>query len=247
MYPPESDTTYRAIREELENGSVAYYVLRELTERIDGREIDRIVDVGGDKGIHLALYRKHIRAKEAISIDVRLPAEEIEGIRYVKSTAEDLLSHIERSSVDIVLLIEVLEHLKDPDAAISQIREILKPNGILVITTPNLSSALNRLALLVGLQPLDSEVSTKHVFGRPGNRVVGHLHLFTYRSLREFITYYGFEILRNYTLRMDASLLENHQGWKFRALAVFEALLCRITSRLGSRTVMVARPKHSNS
>lgn len=40
---------------------------------------------------------------------------------------------------DVVVAIEVLEHIKDPDAALEIIHRVLKPNGLLLFTTGNLA------------------------------------------------------------------------------------------------------------
>jgi SAM-dependent methyltransferase len=40
---------------------------------------------------------------------------------------------------DVVVAVEVLEHIKDPDAALDTIHRILKPDGLLLFTTGNLA------------------------------------------------------------------------------------------------------------
>ncbi|WP_405613029.1 methyltransferase domain-containing protein [Streptomyces sp. NBC_00076] len=97
---------------------------------------------------------------------------------------------------DAVLFSEVIEHLVDPDAALDEIRRILRPGGHLMLSTPNLAAWYNRALLLAGVQPVFSEVSLRAVHGRPGTEVVGHLRLYTARALREFVTAAGFEVVR---------------------------------------------------
>jgi len=41
------------------------------------------------------------------------------------------------NSLDIVLSSEVVEHLPDPMPALKEMRQVLKPGGYAVITTPN--------------------------------------------------------------------------------------------------------------
>ena len=100
------------------------------------------------------------------------------------------------ASVDAVLFSEVVEHLVDPDAALDEIRRILRPGGHLMLSTPNLAAWYNRGLLLAGVQPVFSEVSLRAIHGRPGREVVGHLRLYTARALREFVAAAGFTVGR---------------------------------------------------
>ncbi|WP_420000340.1 methyltransferase domain-containing protein [Streptomyces boninensis] len=100
------------------------------------------------------------------------------------------------ASADAVLFSEVIEHLVDPDAALDEIRRVLKPGGHLMLSTPNLAAWYNRALLLTGTQPVFSEVSLRGIHGRPGTQVVGHLRLYTARALREFLEAAGFEGVR---------------------------------------------------
>jgi len=89
---------------------------------------------------------------------------------------------------------------------------VLKNDGDLIITTPNLAGYMNRLLLLFGYQPYHAEVSEVEsgfgngiiakVLGRPmyGNKTAGHLRLFTYRALFDFVNYYGFKIQKYYPI-----------------------------------------------
>jgi SAM-dependent methyltransferase len=95
-------------------------------------------------------------------------------------------------SVDAVILSEVIEHLVDTDSAIDEIHRVLRPGGRLLVSTPNLAAWYNRGLLALGIQPIFSEVSLRGVYGRPGSKVAGHLHMFTKRALTEFLTARGF-------------------------------------------------------
>ncbi|MFH9854439.1 methyltransferase domain-containing protein [Streptomyces althioticus] len=98
-------------------------------------------------------------------------------------------------SADAVLFSEVLEHLVDPDAALDEIRRVLRPGGHLMLSTPNLAAWYNRALLLAGVQPVFSEVSLRGIHGRPGTEVVGHLRLYTARALRKFVAASGFTVV----------------------------------------------------
>jgi SAM-dependent methyltransferase len=96
-------------------------------------------------------------------------------------------------SFDLIYCAEVIEHLINPDFAVEEFRRVLRPEGRILITTPNLASWYNRIILLFGIQPVHTEVSTLRVLGRKfstlgqGNRPVGHLRLFTLGGLVDFL------------------------------------------------------------
>jgi len=48
---------------------------------------------------------------------------------------------------------------------LENIKKILADQGYFLISMPNLSSWVNRLALLLGYQPRDLEISTKKLYG----------------------------------------------------------------------------------
>jgi 2-polyprenyl-3-methyl-5-hydroxy-6-metoxy-1,4-benzoquinol methylase len=83
---------------------------------------------------------------------------------------------------------ELIEHLVDTDTAVDEVRRVLRPGGVLLLSTPNLAAWFNRALVGLGIQPVFSEVSLRGIYGRPGHQVVGHLRLFTRRALVEFLT-----------------------------------------------------------
>lgn len=51
---------------------------------------------------------------------------------------------------DVIVCADVLEHLVNPDLTLKSLKKNLKPNGIFIISLPNVAFALNRLRLLLG-------------------------------------------------------------------------------------------------
>ena len=60
----------------------------------------------------------------------------------------------EGARYDVIFCGEVIEHLFSPDALLRDLRVLLQPSGILILSTPNLGYYVNRLLLLVGISPL---------------------------------------------------------------------------------------------
>lgn len=51
---------------------------------------------------------------------------------------------------DFIVMADVLEHIANPESILKQLKILLKPNGKLIISTPNIAFASVRLALLKG-------------------------------------------------------------------------------------------------
>lgn len=106
---------------------------------------------------------------------------------------------------DVVVSCEVIEHVIDTDHYIEHIKKLMKPDGIFIVTTPNLASFFNRILLAMGYQPLHTEVSWKNpyigreslykIVGQDKAPAAGHLRLFTQYALKKFLEYHGFEVI----------------------------------------------------
>jgi ubiquinone/menaquinone biosynthesis C-methylase UbiE len=70
-----------------------------------------------------------------------------EGVRCLKVNLNEK-TPFEDNSFDVVLGIEIMEHLEAPRAFLREIHRILKPGGLAVISTPNISSIPSRVFFL---------------------------------------------------------------------------------------------------
>jgi 2-polyprenyl-3-methyl-5-hydroxy-6-metoxy-1,4-benzoquinol methylase len=96
------------------------------------------------------------------------------------------------SSIDVVIMSELIEQLVDPDCTLDEAWRGLRPGRTLLLSTPNLAAWYNRVLLACGIQPLFTEVSLLRIYGRPGHDVVGHLRVFTRRALEGLLNAMGF-------------------------------------------------------
>jgi SAM-dependent methyltransferase len=69
--------------------------------------------------------------------------ERMHGIKCFNGPLED--ANLEKNSIDNILLAHLIEHIVDPRKLILDIKNILKPNGTLLIYTPNSASYTERL------------------------------------------------------------------------------------------------------
>lgn len=74
------------------------------------------------------------------------------GIFVTLSDAADGLPLLD-SRFDVVFAGEIIEHMVDDDHFISECFRVIKPGGMLILTTPNLVSLGNRLLMSLGKMP----------------------------------------------------------------------------------------------
>ena len=79
---------------------------------------------------------------------------------------------------------DIIEHLFDTSLFLSECYRCLKPEGVLVLTTPNLASIGDRINFLFGISP--RQVNPTHEF------LCLHIRPFTYRKLKEVLSDTGF-------------------------------------------------------
>ncbi len=91
------------------------------------------------------------------------------------------------ATFDVLLLCEVLEHLThDPQAALLEIKRVLKPNGTLILTTPNVARLQHVILLLQGRNIFD-QYSAYGPYGR-------HNREYTQPEVLRLLEHLGFQI-----------------------------------------------------
>ena len=95
--------------------------------------------------------------------------------------------HIPPDGYDVILMLDVIEHLARPEAFLEQLREALalSPSTELIISTGNVACFITRLMLLAG----------QFNYGKRGILDVTHTRLFTFASLRRALEQTGFAVL----------------------------------------------------
>jgi SAM-dependent methyltransferase len=112
-------------------------------------------------------------------------ARRIVGIRIYTEPLEECL--LKENSFDAVILWHVLEHLESPNIILRHLFKLMKPQGLLVIEVPNLSSLQSRLA-------------GRHWFHLDIER---HLYHFTPNGLYKLLESAGFEGLKRSTFSLE--------------------------------------------
>lgn len=103
---------------------------------------------------------------------------------------------------DCVTCLDVIEHIIDPEMLLNKIYKILKPNGILIISTPNIRFTDHILKLICNGTFPKTSLDASIYDG-------GHIHFFTYKDLITLLKETGFKILS-----IEGIINKRKRGWK---------------------------------
>jgi 2-polyprenyl-3-methyl-5-hydroxy-6-metoxy-1,4-benzoquinol methylase len=93
-------------------------------------------------------------------------------------------------SFDGVVMSEIVEHLREyPLQSLREVHRMLRPGGLLVLTTPNAAAAKNRVRLLLG-KNIYTYLFPDWLYGLPHAR---HAREYTADELRDLLALAGFE------------------------------------------------------
>jgi 2-polyprenyl-3-methyl-5-hydroxy-6-metoxy-1,4-benzoquinol methylase len=136
----------------LEDGYADYLgserVLRNEFQRVVGfirRMIPSgtLIEIGAAYGFFLMEARGHY---QVYGIEIAEEAAEFARARGLDVRTGILTRQIleEIGPIDIAVMLDVIEHLQDPQAVLGLCREFLNPGGIVMLTTPDFASGLAR-------------------------------------------------------------------------------------------------------
>ena len=123
-------------------------------------------------------------------------------------------------SYDIILLCEVIEHLaRWPAEVMAELKNYLKPGGLLLITTPNLHRLSNIIRMCTGRRLFAHFV--------PEELVMGHLREYTPEELIYLINYAGFS-------KVEVKQLSFPDLEKSRLLQIGYDMVCKIIPKFSN-------------
>jgi 2-polyprenyl-3-methyl-5-hydroxy-6-metoxy-1,4-benzoquinol methylase len=163
-----------------------YYKVEEL---IESYPQDKAValDIGCGNGFDTIKLLK--KSSQVTGLDVEnFVREEYRG--YFKFVLGDgVTMPFRKSSFDLITCWEVIEHVKDPKQFLKEIFRILKPGGVLFLSTPNRLRLSNRLINLY------KKIEYPYVLGK--DKDVGdivHLREYTLEDLTLLVKNAGFSV-----------------------------------------------------
>ena len=146
----------------------------------------RILDVGCGQGrVAGELVKKGCRVT---GMDRYIPArsQAPRDVNFIRWDLDRTEFPVNVSEFDQILLLDIIEHLKDPGHFMDELRfaaACSRPE--IVLTTANIGFIATRLMLLLG----------QFNYGKKGILDLTHTRLFTFRSVRELLKQSGYKIL----------------------------------------------------
>ncbi|MEK6794989.1 MAG: bifunctional glycosyltransferase/class I SAM-dependent methyltransferase [Spirochaetota bacterium] len=161
------------------HNSLHQYILREKLPKHAS-----LADLGANDGVLSAALAEKVG--HVTAVDIHMPKH----AGRAKAKALDLDgpfdAALKREAFDLVLALDVIEHLKSPESGIKKIFTIVKPGGYLYASTANIGYFVNRFSHMAGM----------FNYGKRGILDMTHKRLFTRYSFCKLLTQNGFIIKR---------------------------------------------------
>jgi len=194
----------------------------------------RVLDIGC--GRRAILAREMEPGDSYCGCDIVEPdAMEIDDFVAIDLSTESLAEKLAGREFDVVFCGELIEHMFSPDAVVEDIRGLLSADGLLILSTPNLAYWVNRILLVAGISPMFVENSSRAKLGRKfkalgqGNKTEGHLRMFTYRAVLDFLELHDFEFQRARATEV----------WPF----FIDRWISKVAPRFAPDVIYLARPR----
>ncbi len=120
--------------------------------------------------------------------------------------------NIENSSIDVVTLWDVIEHVPNSKEVLNECRRILKPDGLLIVSYPDMGSLIARI------------MGRKWVF-----LLSVHLYYFTFKTMKEMLKLTGFEVVKKKKLWQTLEL-----GYILFRMKAYMPLLANLAGKVTS-------------
>jgi 2-polyprenyl-3-methyl-5-hydroxy-6-metoxy-1,4-benzoquinol methylase len=174
-----------------------YYVRQMVGSR------NEVLDLGCGEGF---LAAELVRDENRVTgVDVLPEAKKTDVLeQYYSADLDQGIAHLVEQfagkQFDRVLLLDVLEHLKNSDRLLRQCKDLVKPDGYVVVSLPNIANITVRLGLLFArFNYTDRGILDKT-----------HLRFFTPKSARRFLEDNGYRIVQEKETVMPLELV---LGW----------------------------------
>ena len=103
-----------------------------IAERVHGR---KVVDLACGEGYGSAVLAQ--TAARVVGVDANPEAFVHASAKYKHVIFERNMIELWQGDVDCVVFLQTIEHIQDPDAMLAHVRELIEPDGVAYVSTPN--------------------------------------------------------------------------------------------------------------
>lgn len=183
----ERNKAFSYLEKDKDNKIRIQKVINYLTN-IKNKTTLRLLDVGCGDGLITEKFLKLGFIVYGFDISAKnIALAKNKGVKARVSDASNKFPY-ENSFFDVIFAGEIIEHLYDTKFFLDEVNRVLTPNGLLVITTPNLTHLPDRVKFLLGKSP--TQVNPLHEF------IKFYIRPFTYDMLALALTKHNFRIAK---------------------------------------------------
>lgn len=183
----------------------------------------RVLDLGCGRGGVVELFWRDVKLAAGLDPDQPSLAEyRAPGMPILRGVGERL--PFAGEVFDLVVCLWVLEHLKDPQTVLREVRRVLRPGGHFVFLTPNLRHPLMMLNRVGKAVPrLQAQLVSRFYGRREGDTFQVRYRANTVSTLRELAAAGGLEVAELRVVQDPTYLAVN--GFMFTTSVVAERLM----------------------
>jgi predicted TPR repeat methyltransferase len=148
------------------------------------RPTDRLLDLGAAGGELSAELQPHVSKRIGFEYDHDRIGQLRKRFDSVVIADLEQVPRLPRN-VDLVVMADVLEHLRDQKAVLKRVREVLNKDGVFFLSVPNIANITIRLGLLFGI----------FRYRERGILDETHVRFYTLATIRDEVEKAGFRIV----------------------------------------------------
>lgn len=176
-------------------GSIKFSYIAEYFTNKDVTKIKKVLDVGGRN--YSQIFFSDIFSNAEVFV-LNFEKKDIEGCEMAILGDAQQLPFYSDEKMDVVIALDLIEHLIYPDEFFNNVKTVLKEKGIFILSTPNMAQIYNRIALLFGYGLFNYNPSNHYRLSVMGsklsNQISEHKSVFTFNQMRKLLGIYGFKI-----------------------------------------------------
>ncbi|MGZ4056624.1 MAG: class I SAM-dependent methyltransferase [Bacteroidia bacterium] len=177
---------------------------RDVVERLkiyypQGKSFDNVLDIGCGTGATGTAIRQNFKIQHYSGIELMSAAAKMakDRLDYVVSdNVETMINEkrfheFDKKKYDLILILDVIEHLYDPWGLLNFLRDWLTPDGVIVLSIPNAGN----------LYVVNKLVRDKFLYDEGGLLDKTHIRFFTLKTIQHMVETTKYKILDTYFKR----------------------------------------------